>query len=488
MKTPFPIETVRQLLPVVDGVHVSRIQSLVGADAIAAIAPALRPHGLSLPRVLRTTDRFPTTVREPWAFVFFPRELCLPGHVANLRPSTKDIGMIPYSYVAGRDPVPRLGGYMIRNKAVLEKAAKRSRLFQPAWRCLRDHDEDGRWVYLSELPPADWLDTVSAGDAELYFSCPTGGKRPPWLVELEAIRDPGCTYRYAVALELAQAGQCESASRFLDSVLGHYPGLGHGWSVLGLCYRNVGETGRALECLLASARLLPDVEETWIELAGIYLEQGANQEALCAILRATEKKPRTALCWRILGQVRRALRDTDGALAACLRAVVTDPFDEMAWGDLGILLDRSDRPADAVQPFAQAIRLAPRCARNWNNWAFALTQTGRANEAVPAARQALALEPEDAHAWDTLGVALAETGQHREAASAFEQALELNPDNLESLENLVRTRLVLEDYHAVSAHLVHIRGIAPERADQLSRQLGNQVPVVPDRLKGDTTT
>ncbi len=130
-----------------------------------------------------TTDRFfmglDAVLRKqgvwPWAIALYEKEFRLAGHVVSLRDQRADFSFTAYSlrnkqpYSIEERGVPPVSVLLLNSKTVIEKAAKRSVLFEQAWHLLKDKDEDDHWVCMPSSPLDDWVEKTGQGDDALFL-------------------------------------------------------------------------------------------------------------------------------------------------------------------------------------------------------------------------------------------------------------------------------------------------------------------------------
>lgn len=110
----------------------------------------------------------------PWAIIAFPEEYRLAGHLCSLRVGGDDFSFTAYSvrsgYSVSESGPPPVSMVFVSRKAVLERCAHESQLFQAAWQALEKMPETRNWFCISDPPPAQWVADTEIGDDELYLS------------------------------------------------------------------------------------------------------------------------------------------------------------------------------------------------------------------------------------------------------------------------------------------------------------------------------
>ncbi len=139
----------------------------------------------------------------PWAIALYPREYRLAGHVVSIRQQKEDFSFGSYSLGKGQflinDGVPPFSFLLVNRKAALADAAKKSMLFEQAWKLLKDKDENLHWICLPSSPPAKWIDKISEGDDKLFLQAvrktptifPVDTAKPPRMVLAEHFKSLG---------------------------------------------------------------------------------------------------------------------------------------------------------------------------------------------------------------------------------------------------------------------------------------------------------
>jgi len=140
--------------------------------------------------------------------------------------------------------------------------------------------------------------------------------------------------------------------------------------------------------------------------------------------------------------------------------------------NLGVdLLDRG-KLDEALPHFQRALQSNPDYAEAHNNLGAILFQKGKVDEAIPHFQEALRIKPGYAHAESNLGNALFKKGKVEEAISHYQRALEIDPGLAEADNNLGAALLQKGNVDEAIAHFQKLARISPDYA-QVYYNLGN---------------
>jgi hypothetical protein len=110
----------------------------------------------------------------PWAVITFPAEYRLAGHLLARQPAGGGLYFTAYSARSGYSVQaagpPPVSVVLVARKSLLQALAGQTELLAGAWFALRDRSEAAHWLCLADAPPAGWLEAMSAGDDELFWS------------------------------------------------------------------------------------------------------------------------------------------------------------------------------------------------------------------------------------------------------------------------------------------------------------------------------
>ncbi len=107
----------------------------------------------------------------PWAFITFPRECQILGHLRQAREAfTDELGLCPYSEVPSPMPdgyTPGIGTILVFSKAALLLAHQNSEVLSLAWTHLERFHEDQQVLCMINELPEPWLTETENKDHSL---------------------------------------------------------------------------------------------------------------------------------------------------------------------------------------------------------------------------------------------------------------------------------------------------------------------------------
>jgi len=244
-----------------------------------------------------------------------------------------------------------------------------------------------------------------------------------------------------------------------------------------------GHLARAITLYEAALAVAPNLEDTYLQLAGLYGQQGRWEDAVAIYSRAIERFPDRPQAYINLAGLYQSRGDTEQAMAVYQQGLERARFDEPVYYNLAVTYFYMGDLAKAEATVRTALNLDSRDGDAWGllgnifaargDYAGAIEQYQRATQArqpvwhsyghvrmgdtylelgdVEAAlreyRQAIAIEERRlsvvpayymADLYATLGNGLARAGQRQEAIAAYEKALTFDPQDEQARKALSR--------------------------------------------------
>jgi len=272
--------------------------------------------------------------------------------------------------------------------------------------------------------------------------------------------------------------------------------------VLGDCYRDMGETQKAIEAYekaLGRARKLSD---SHLSLARLYLKQKRVVDArrIWEETARYDQKGNNSLI--MMAWLLNATGDTDEALVVAKKAAEMDPASARAQGTLGEIFSKQGRFDKAFLALEQSVLLRPDRKEFVADLCYAAIHSGRLEKAIKVCDQAArsgdqkalhlmylgdayaagglntkALEsyrlsvkkdPHNLRVRCRIGDLLAETGRHQEAAAIFQDVLATLPDSAWIHFKLGKIFGLMGNRKAAAMEILVLKDINMTLADQLS--------------------
>jgi len=279
-------------------------------------------------------------------------------------------------------------------------------------------------------------------------------------VEPEVRTDQDVGQAIETALARHRQGAIAEAATLYRRILAQLPSHEDALHLLGLCFLQRGDRGRAVLLIKRAV----DVAEKVAYLANLayaFIEIGQGPNALVSAERAVALQPdyvdaqlNRAMALKACGRIEDAIRAmrlavclspsgatlqsnlgkllleaimADEAIAPFRRLLVVDPAHEEGYLDLGNALMRSGKSAEATRYFIQGLRRQPSSAKLHANHAIGLTDAGQYDAAIQAGKTAIVLEPRLPESYGNLGIAYQDAGDLSRSAVSYGRSLRLAP-------------------------------------------------------------
>jgi len=313
----------------------------------------------------------------------------------------------------------------------------------------------------------------------------------------------GETGLYLKGFALHEMGNHQDAVNYLERIVDtpRY-GIRKANLILGDCYRDMGETQKAIEAYekaLGKARRLSD---SHLSLARLYLKQKRVVDARRIWEEAARYDQKGNNSLIMMAWLLNATGDTDEALVVAKKAAEMDPASARAHGTLGEIFSKQGRFDKAFLALEQSVLLRPdrnefvanlcyaaihsgrhekaikvcdQAARSGNDKALylmylgdAYAAGGRNAKALESYRLSVKKDPHNLRVRCRIGDLLAETGRHQEAAAVFQDALATLPDSAWIHFKLGKMFGLMGNRKAAAMEILVLKDINMTLADQLS--------------------
>ena len=190
------------------------------------------------------------------------------------------------------------------------------------------------------------------------------------------------------------------------------------WNLLGICYQNLGDYGRASQAFFELVKLDSQDATSLCNYGASLLKTGEIDAAVQAFDKAISIRPDYERALINQGEALRAAGLPDRAIEVCSQALKVNPNSDEAHNNLGNALSDREFFEKAVVSYMKAIQINPDYAAAYNNLGVALQKMGKYREAIGYFESAISKKNDYAAAYDNLGVSLRYDGRLSEALSA----------------------------------------------------------------------
>ena len=326
----------------------------------------------------------------------------------------------------------------------------------------------------------------------------TEGRTTPWLAEETGLYLRGfasyCVGNYQHAVDCLE--------KIVDTP--RY-GIRKANLVLGDCYRDMGETQKAIEAYekaLGRARRLSD---SHLSLARLYLKQKRITDARHILEKTAKYKQKGSNSIIMTAWLLDVTGHRDEALEVAKKAAEIDPTSARAQGTLGEILSKQGKFSEAFIALEQSVLLQPeknefapalcyaaiysgrhkkaikacdKAARSDNNKTLNLMYLGDAYaaagldvKALESYRLSVEEDPYNLKAQCRIGDLLTKTGQHREAVAVFQDTLATFPDSAWIHFKLGKVYGLMGNRKGAAEKVLVLKDINRTLADQLALRL-----------------
>jgi len=232
-------------------------------------------------------------------------------------------------------------------------------------------------------------------------------------------------------------GQQDTAATFFNHAVELQPKNAHYHQKLGETLGKLGQTGPALQQLLAARQIAPKDTGILCSLSGAYVKAGNWQHA------------------------RRVLED-----------VVRLPHPLAAYYCLlGLACQHLGEPDEALKAFNRATKLAPRYPDSWLSLGHLYIEKQDMDKAGACLKKLQALAPDTVSTFDLMGELAWAQGNNREAASFYRQAADSAPDDRNIQAKLVINLILCGEAIAAIDTMDHLLALGMDE-DWILERLG----------------
>jgi len=233
-------------------------------------------------------------------------------------------------------------------------------------------------------------------------------------------------------LQLGDAGRAVDCLERAARKLRHHPGvLGN----LAQAYFALGRYGHAGEAFRKASRLDPRNANFQVGVANSLAMEGKLGDAEIMLRKLADRFPGAPLVWFNLGNVLRDQGRLAEALPCYVKALEIDPRRVDARNNLGSICHALYRFEEAEREYRACLAMAPDYVAARYNLASVLIDRGRFREAEDVCREIVRRDPAAARAHTFLGASLAHQGRLLEALECQRAVLELAPQDAKVAES-----------------------------------------------------
>jgi tetratricopeptide (TPR) repeat protein len=316
----------------------------------------------------------------------------------------------------------------------------------------------------------------------------------------------GETGLFLKGFALHEMGNHQDAVNYLEKIVDtpRY-GIRKANLVLGDCYRDMGETQKAIEAYekaLGRARRLSD---SHLSLARLYLKQKRITDARHILEKTAKYNQKGSNSIIMTAWLLDVTGHRDEALEVAKKAAEIDPTSARAQGTLGEILSKQGKFSEAFIALEQSVLLQPeknefapalcyaaiysgrhkkaikacdKAARSDNNKTLNLMYLGDAYaaagldvKALESYRLSVEEDPYNLKAQCRIGDLLTKTGQHREAVAVFQDTLAIFPDSAWIHFKLGKVYGLMGNRKGAAEKVLVLKDINRMLADQLALRL-----------------
>jgi tetratricopeptide (TPR) repeat protein len=316
----------------------------------------------------------------------------------------------------------------------------------------------------------------------------------------------GETGLFLKGFALHEMGNHQDAVNYLEKIVDtpRY-GIRKANLVLGDCYRDMGETQKAIEAYekaLGRARRLSD---SHLSLARLYLKQKRITDARHILEKTAKYNQKSSNSIIMTAWLLDVTGHRDEALEVAKKAAEIDPTSARAQGTLGEILSKQGKFSEAFIALEQSVLLQPeknefapalcyaaiysgrhkkaikacdKAARSDNNKTLNLMYLGDAYaaagldvKALESYRLSVEEDPYNLKAQCRIGDLLTKTGQHREAVAVFQDTLAIFPDSAWIHFKLGKVYGLMGNRKGAAEKVLVLKDINRTLADQLALRL-----------------
>jgi len=401
--------------------------------------------------------------REPFSpsiFVFFPEEVPISGHCANVRKVWSNMPIQNYSLARRKASHPGTKGYLkmgagfIHSKHVLRKMAEESPVFRLIWEDLKDLSPDDCGIYLAEMPEPDLLASLQDKEEALWAEYRDSKNldklgldlRSPERWEADILEQ---------TIWLLLGGDRPAVCGLLRPLVASESMYWGFWEPLVENLLHSGDPDGAYEVVCEGRRRFPNCllfcRLGFLSCMGLQRYDEAEWHVK-QLLELNPWGPLEMLYYADVSSKRGNNVLSAGLLQECAEHRSLSRKGQI---DLGVALARSGQVHEALGVFRKIEKDGQACPLTLNNIGMMLAAEGRPIEALDYCRRALDREQAISCLWDSMGFVQFKLKHYQEAELHLLKAVELEPQFPDAWRHLL--------------HVYHQSGQAEKLAKTRSR-------------------
>jgi tetratricopeptide (TPR) repeat protein len=179
----------------------------------------------------------------------------------------------------------------------------------------------------------------------------------------------GSVTLFYLLLLLPRVGIWKDDATLYTSMVRDSPSSPHAHAILGQYYYRQHDYFRAIEHQKRAFQLMPEYNETLLDLSAAEDEAGQTDSALAHVRLLLRLRPGYPAAWYALGNFQVRKDQPDSAVAAYREAIRLDPRFAQAENNLGVVLERMGRNGEAMAHYRRAEEILPGFQEAANNLA-----------------------------------------------------------------------------------------------------------------------
>lgn len=198
---------------------------------------------------------------------------------------------------------------------------------------------------------------------------------------------------------------------------------------ISICYEELGNNDKAIQCLLDYIDDFPYSYTTWFNLGNLYAKLGKIKQAIWAFDYAVIINETFVPA---LYNIANAYLDNESfqeALSYYHKCLAIDKDDPMVYFSMGECYEELGAFEDAYKYYLKSSRLLPQLADAWLGRGVMNDLMNNHTKAIQELLVAVDLKPDNWEGWRALAHAYENKEQKKQALEAYEKALDVAPDN-----------------------------------------------------------
>lgn len=216
------------------------------------------------------------------------------------------------------------------------------------------------------------------------------------------------------------------------------------YSIIGNCFKELGDTTAALASFDNAIRIRPDCVDAYNNLACALFQIGKQHDALDTLKVAIKMNPTHTDLICNMGNIYNSLAEHEKAKKYYHEAIRVNPKCAIAWSNLGVILDESKEHSRAIDCYKRALQIMPDFADAYSNMGNAIQNlSGGTNkkilmkQAKSSFEWALHVRPDFAKGRGNFAIHNVFENEYKaEIIKNLHEALRLDPNYIDVLNNL----------------------------------------------------